>query len=268
MSSIQTSDVDRGSTGPHKKPRRIALLGDSSPRVETALEEGGFQLVNVSDSPDLIITYGGDGSLIGSDRDFPNIPKLPIRRCESYQKCEQHKLDKVIAKLQGGTYQITQLPRLTAEFNDEKLYAINDIVFHNSNAASAVRYSVTIDGIVYSSEIVGDGVVVATPFGSSAYYRSITNSVTRVGIGLAFNNSTESTNHLVLNETSEIEIRVLRGPASVLADNFVHPKTMTKDDKLIIRYSRQRAELWELDAIICKDCKEIKTGRPAGWRHV
>ena len=50
-------------------------------------------------------------------------------------------------------------------------------------------------------------------------YQSITHSIFRVGIGLAFSNSTEEVSHLVLSESSVIEIEVVRGPGILIADN-------------------------------------------------
>lgn len=259
-----------GSARPEVTPSRLraTVVGREGESLRSLLADLGFEVVEPGDAPDFVICYGGDGSLLGADRDFPTVPKLPIRRNGGYLKCPLHEDEAVLRRVLEGRQSIARLPRLTALAGDVKLHSINDVVFHNALPTSAVRYRVRIDGVPYSEEIVGDGLVAATPFGSSAYYRSITNSVFRVGLGLAFNNSTESVNHLVLDPASVVEIVVTRGPALVLADNSPEQATLREGDALTIRFSSQNAEIWELGTLTCRDCKSAGTGRPAGARHV
>jgi NAD+ kinase len=99
------------------------------------------------------------------------------------------------------------------------LIGLNDVIVHNKDARRGIRYKVTINNNQESKEIIGDGVVIATPFGSTAYYRSITDSFFEVGLGLAFNNSTEQADHMVLKDDSKISISITRGPALVYSDN-------------------------------------------------
>ena len=92
----------------------------------------------------------------------------------------------------------TEFMKIEAETKGQRLVGINEVLIHNAQVTSAVRYLVWIDDEALTHEIVGDGLVVATPFGSTGYYRSITHSTFQVGLGLAFNNSTEPLDHLVL----------------------------------------------------------------------
>ena len=247
---------------------RAGVVGSGRAEFAPFLRALGIEVVPVDDSPDFVVCYGGDGSLLGADRDFPTTPKLPIRRNDLYEKCPVHRDEAVFERVLSGNQEIVRLPRLTAIAGPVKLHAINDVVFHNAKPTSAVRYRIRIDDAPYSEEIVGDGLVAATPFGSSAYYRSITNSVFRVGMGVAFNNSTESVNHLVLDPASVVLVTVTRGPAVVLADNSPEEIEMEEGDELVIRFSSQNAEIWELGTLTCQDCKVRETGRPAGFRHV
>lgn len=261
------------STAHHPQPdartRRVLVVGDGDIRtLLPSLAAAGLELVHDAAEADFVISHCGDGSLLGADRAYPHLPKLAIRRNGDYQKCPDHQDEDVFRRVRAGRQRVTHLPRLHAEIRGHVIYAINDIVFHNENPASAIRYVTYIDGTDYAGEIVGDGVVVATPFGSSAYYRSITCSVFRLGIGLAFNNSTEKTNHLVLRESSTIEILVTRGPGVLLADNSTEPIPVASGDRIKIRLSAQMAEIWELDTLTCKRCIHLPTGQPAGWRHV
>ncbi|MDP6460534.1 MAG: hypothetical protein QGH59_02055, partial [Gemmatimonadota bacterium] len=141
----------------------------------------------------------------------------------------------VLEKLACGELARTKCSKIRAEALGQSRVSLNDIMVHNANPTSGVRYRVWVDDREFGDEIVGDGVVVATPFGSSGYYRSITGGIFRIGLGLAFNNSTEQMDHIVLPESSVIRVRITRGPAMVASDN--HPNTipLERDDEVVIR---------------------------------
>jgi NAD+ kinase len=100
-----------------------------------------------------------------------------------------------------------------------------------------------VNGKNIGKEIIGDGVIISTPFGSTGYYRSITDGIFEVGIGVAFNNSTEQVDHMVLREDSEVEIRIMRGPAVAYADNNEQEISLKAGDKIVIRKSDEVARI-------------------------
>lgn len=251
-----------------KRPVRVTLTGCEGSQIRECAEAAGLEVVLPDQNPDIALTYGGDGSLLGADRDWPNLPKAVIRRDSEFKKCKRHSNLAVLTRIAEGSAEVTRLPRLNAEVRGHQFQALNDIVFHNAIPASAVRYRTLIDGDPYSGEIVGDGLIVATPFGSAAYFRSITHAVFRVGIGLAFNNSTESVNHLILSENSVIDIEIIRGPGVVFGDNMPEPITVDRGDHICIRKAEGVAEILELGTLTCCDCRHRQTGKPAGFRHV
>jgi len=104
-------------------------------------------------------------------------------------------------------------------FGADHLVALNEIVIHNKNPQHGIRYRVFLDKTDLGKEFIGDGLVVATPFGSTGYYRSITDSYFELGIGIAFNNSTEQADSLVVKEQRQIKVLITRGPALLYADN-------------------------------------------------
>ncbi len=213
----------------------------------------------VQDDPDLIISYGGDGSLLGAERAWPGTPKIALRDYRHNPKCSEHSEQQVLALAAQGKLAPRHLIKLEAF--DEKghsVCAINDIVLHNADPRSAIRYAVSIDGRPFPHQMVGDGVVVATPFGSSAYYKSITGSVLYTGIGLAFNNSTEPMDHLVLAEESVIEVIITRGPAVLLGDNSPQQFIINEGEKVVVKKSLTKAEFYGIDIFRCPDCYALR----------
>jgi NAD+ kinase len=182
---------------------------------------------------------------------------VAIRRTKVSKKCAKHADLPVLRSVLREEASRTTLIKLEGEKNGQKRVAVNDIIIHNENVSSAVRYRVKINGVPYSGEIIGDGLVVSTPFGSTAYYRSVTQSFFRVGIGLAFNNSTERISHLVLRETAEIEVTITRGPAVLNADNHPQPIRLQSGERAIIRRNPGCATILAIDTILCPDCQRI-----------
>ncbi len=120
---------------------------------------------------------------------------------------------------------------------------LNEIIIHNSDPRRAIRYEVFVNDKKIDSEIIGDGVIISTPYGSTGYYRSITDGIFEVGIGLAFNNSTEQSDHMVLKEDSEIMIKIVRGPAMAYADNNETEISLNDGDEIEIKKSRDIAKI-------------------------
>ena len=203
---------------------KVKLLGKNLDDIRPLFRE--FGITEVENGFDLVITHGGDGALLGAERDYPGIPKFPLRDAATAFPCDRHDARLRLQELISGKLASTRLYKVAASVHGKEILALNDIFIHNFDRASALRYRVKIDGELYAHEIVGDGVCLSSVHGSSAYYRSITQSLFKVGIGLAFSNSTEDVNHLVLDEKSRIEIEIVRGPGLLIADNSREPENI------------------------------------------
>lgn len=213
----------------------------------------------VSTNPDLVISYGGDGALLGAERDWPGVPKIAMRDYRHNPKCSEHSEEQVLALALAGELTPRKLIKLDAfDGKGNCLSAMNDVVLHNGDPRSAIRYAVTIDGKSFPHQMVGDGVVTATPFGSSAYYKSITGSVFYTGIGLAFNNSTEPMDHMVLNDASVIEVIITRGPAVLLADNSPREFIIEEGEKITIKKGEAETLFYGLDIFRCPACYSLR----------
>jgi NAD+ kinase len=107
-----------------------------------------------------------------------------------------------------------------------------------------------------TGEITGDGIIVATPFGSTGYYRSVTRSTVSEGIGVAFNNCTEPFAPLCLASDVAIEVEVLRGPAVLARDN--DPRLLPMRDGHVFEVGRapESAVVLGLDALRCQRCRK------------
>jgi len=130
---------------------------------------------------------------------------------------------------------------------DLELMAINEFSVHKGRTNASVRFEMSFDGKPYRSEkdheIIGDGLVVCTPFGSTAYFNQITRGLFWSGIGVAFMYTSEHTNHVVLPEDAVVSARITRGPAILAHDNSSEYIDLTAGDEIIVKKSEQIAVL-------------------------
>ncbi|MEA2012270.1 MAG: hypothetical protein U9O87_04180 [Verrucomicrobiota bacterium] len=233
--------------------KKFVLLGRHLDEIIPILTD--FSVIITDKNPDAVITYGGDGALLGAERKYPGIPKYPIRDERMNPKCKKHKDKYIIKKIAQDNLKPTKMYKLIGKGpNNEIISGLNDIILHNADPKSAVRYKLTIDDKHFPHQIVGDGVVIATPFGSSAYYKSITHSTFNLGIGIAFNNSTEPINHMVINKNSVVKITVTRGPAILLADNDPKVINIQTGEHIYVHNSEKYATVYGLDIFRCEEC--------------
>lgn len=210
------------------------------------------ELTVVDDGADVIICYGGDGTLLTSENRWPGVPKVPIKNSRRGIRCLPHPPEEILERLAAGRLVRTEYIKLAGEvrFHDEsqparKLTAVNEFNVHMGLINSAVRFRLWVDGEAYgeNTEIVGDGFVMSTPFGSTAYFNHITGGEFYAGIGIAFKSSTERTSHIIVPETAVCRVGITRGPATLAFDNSTDYIDLAQGDELTVRKHDQPAVL-------------------------
>ncbi len=238
---------------------KICICGKNYTGILSHIESLPFQILDSPEHADAIVTYGGDGALLGAERDFPEIPKFPIRSNGDKRLCPEHSSYRhLFEMLLDGKLKTFKLRKIEGLSKSGLVKGINDVFLHNSNPVSAIRYMVRIDEEAYSEEIVGDGVGVSTVHGSTAYYKSITHSVFRVGLGLAFSNSTEPVNHMVLPEGSVVSIKITRGPSVMVADNSPDFMNIEPGEEVRVLLNDEYATIMGLDIFMCPKCRKLR----------
>ena len=202
-----------------------------------------YGIVTVAEHPDLVICYGGDGTLLRAEYEHPGVPKLLLRNSRVCKFCSPLANDEILERVGAGRYTIRDIIKLEVRANGRTLVGVNDIIIHNADPRHGIRYRLYADGKPIGGEIIGDGIVVATPLGSTGYYRSITDSSFAVGIGVAFNNSTEQSDHMVLADTSALKLALVRGPAVVYADNQPGTIELADGDEVAVARASATARL-------------------------
>jgi NAD+ kinase len=180
----------------------------------------------VEEEPDVVISYGGDGTLLTAERRWPGVPKVPIRNSRRGHRTLPYPPNEVLKGLVDGGLMPLRFIKLDALLRlpgqeDRRLIAMNEFNVHMGHVNSAVRFKVWLNDDPYGDgvELIGDGLLVSTPFGSTAYYNNVTRGIFYEGIGVAFKYVAEHTTHLVLPENVRIRIAITRGPAVLAYDS-------------------------------------------------
>lgn len=218
-----------------------AKTPEKAAAIREKVEDWGFRYDHAA--PDCIITFGGDGMLLQAERERPGIPKLPVRDSLICYKCQDQSLDEMLALIQAGKVGIVSLPKLAAIHPGGRLLAVNDIVVRNEHPTQAIRFALWVDGDRCHDNLIGDGIVAATPFGSTGYYRSITRKCFSEGIGIAFNNITEPHPPLHLPKTAKVVLELTRGCAQLAADNHPEVYRLAVGDRLQLHQAASAAYL-------------------------
>lgn len=144
------------------------VLPASFPKVTVLPEQEAYR------QTDVVLTIGGDGTLLRSGYSCVRFGKpvlgVNLGRTGFLATCEVEELPGKLRRLADGNYKITQRGLLSASMPQKgwQTQAINDVVVFGETRMHPMDYSVYCDGCFVSS-YRSDGLILATPTGSTAY---------------------------------------------------------------------------------------------------
>ena len=169
---------------------------------------------------DLLVVFGGDGTLLNSARQYLEyeIPILGINmgnvgfltdiKVENFHTSMQEILD--------GSYQVEERNLVSANFNDNHLYGLNEVVVHSGAYAQLMRYRLNVnDKVVYEQR--SDGLIIATPTGSTAYSLSAGGPIIHPSLDvwtiIPMLPQSISSRPFVISSNEKVEMELFEGPS-------------------------------------------------------
>lgn len=133
----------------------------------------GVEAVDSPESADVIVVLGGDGTIL---RIMPtacryDIPVLGLNLGRIGYMAELDVSEEaLISEFLKGSYREEKRMTLSVEVNGEVLTALNDVVLH-SHSTHMIKLLLSCNGSTVNT-YRGDGLIIATPTGSTAYSMS------------------------------------------------------------------------------------------------
>ena len=169
---------------------------ETADELETLLESEGFSFSEVFDtSADLGIVVGGDGAFLRALRStgFSSLPMLGVNtgHLGFFQEFNRDTLDEVAALCKSGdfvlqSHRVIEADITYSEGDTEKRItvgpALNDVLIRN-NMGRMVHLDISI-GKRFIEKFNGDGVLVASSAGSTAYNYALGGSIVDPGLDL------------------------------------------------------------------------------------
>ncbi|MGB9301889.1 MAG: NAD(+)/NADH kinase [Anaerolineae bacterium] len=204
---------------------------------------------------DLIVTFGGDGTILRAARmaALHGTPILSVNmgRFGFLAEAQPEEVEDVMDTVLSGNYWLEERIMLHAELHrgkeqEESYDALNDVVIGHGTVSRVVRLRAYVDG-EHMADYVADGLIVATPTGSTAYSLAAGGPIlhprledillTPIAPHRAFERS------LVLPPSSTIEIRLSSEYPAVLTIDGQIETQLEDGDRVTVTVSPHRCKL-------------------------
>jgi NAD+ kinase len=127
---------------------------------------------DITRQSDLIIVLGGDGTFLSVARQAVEaqvpVAGFNLGTLGFLTEMKKESLEESLANIFLGKAKISQRKLLQIGFKNQMYTALNDVVINKGAIARIVKLLLKIDGAMVT-EVKGDGIIISTPTGSTAY---------------------------------------------------------------------------------------------------
>lgn len=200
---------------------------------------------------DMIISFGGDGTILTAARETINsdlpIMGVNVGKLGFLAEYNTDRLEQSLQDVLNGVYRLVDRAILETTVDGRKYYALNDFVIEKNDNSKMITLAAYSDDH-YVGDYRADGVIIATPTGSTAYSLSCNGPIiapsTPVLCITPISPHTLTLRPLVVPDTNEIRFR-LDTPnceAILVADGFT-VKLIKYGEEVIVKLSESKVKL-------------------------
>lgn len=227
--------------------------------IKTIIEKTSGEMIDIEDGQplevlanecDFLVTIGGDGTLISVARRSIKFGKpilgINLGTLGFLTSVLPEELDKFLNDFLADNYAIDSRMMIKATINKNKTIAFNDIVFKSKSVVHMVNIEAFVDGKKFNS-YYGDGLVVSTPTGSTAYNLSsggpVVYPLTDAFIVTPISAHSLTQRPLVLPADFEIELKTPDENGAIVLIDGQDIYELKKDESVKIKIANQKSKL-------------------------
>ena len=241
-------------------------------RAGEALGKKGVPLRNID--ADVLITVGGDGTILRTLQESEK-PILGVNAgvLGFLTEVQPEDIKPAIKRLLAGDYHVEERVKLKTVMNSKRLDdATNEAVIHTAQIAKMRHFSIAIDGQP-ATEMRADGLIVATPTGSTCYAMSVGSSIIDPRVDALVIAPIApfrlSSRPFVVPAKSKITITIKEPRECILVIDGQREIPMTGHEKLVFTSSDKKARLisFQEDFYASLECKLVALTPRSVQRH-
>jgi NAD+ kinase len=249
--------------------RRIRVLLDAEAGLTGAPVHPKDRLAREAD---LLVVLGGDGTLLSIARHAgPRVPILGVNMGELGYLTEvtEDEALPTLERVLAGRFELDPRMTLAAALErggvvERRMRALNDVVVSNGARARIIEFAVTVDGLPLTT-YRADGIIVATPTGSTAYSLSAGGPIVEPSVHVLLlspiSPHTLSNRPVVLRPEAVVRIEIAHGQQDVVltVDGEELPP-LGGGDAVVVRRGRSPVSLVRSQARTYYDVWRSKLG--------
>jgi len=149
--------------------------------IKVLLEKTSAEQLNIEDGldfdtlcleSDFLVTLGGDGTLISvARRGFKHqkaVMGINLGTLGFLTDIMPDEIESFLEKFRNNDYRIDKRMMIKATINGEEIVAFNDVVINRNVISGMIKLDAKVNNILFN-KYYGDGLIVSTPTGSTAY---------------------------------------------------------------------------------------------------
>lgn len=215
---------------------------------------------------DILITFGGDGTILRSLQECNSkIFGINAGIMGFLTEVEPNQALVGLRRILAGDYEVEKRIKLKVVFNGKRQAdATNDVVMHTSTISELRHFEIFVDDAI-AQKIRADGVIVATPTGSTGYAMSVGGPLidprVKSFVIAPIAPYTTSAKPMIVPSKAKIEIRITDKKSSVMIIDGGCKTKVGFGDILSFTESEKNAEFVRLEANFYEKMKEKMSKR-------
>ena len=214
----------------------------------------------------LLIVFGGDGTLLRAARKYfeYNIPILGINMgtVGFLTDVKTKDFESIIKDVIDGNCEIEERHLVKADFAKKTAYGLNEIVIHSGGYTQLMRYRLLVnDKVVYEQR--SDGLIIATPTGSTAYALSAGGPIIHPSLDvwtiLPMLPQSISARPFVISSNDRVTVNLISGPmnqAKICADGQEDENASYNENIVISKMDHKLRLVHPLNNNFFEACRE------------